>query len=42
MKRKNCTESQTVTALKRQEGGIAIKDITREFRTREATFYNRI
>jgi len=40
MKRKNFTESQIVTALKRQEGGIAVKDIAREFGISEATFYN--
>lgn len=40
MKRKNFTESQIVTVLKRQEGGIAVKDIAREFGISEATFYN--
>lgn len=40
MKRKNFTESQIVTALKRQEGGIAVKDIARELGISEATFYN--
>ena len=40
MKRKNFTESQIVTALKRQEGGMPVKDIAREFGISEATFYN--
>ncbi|HEY9259910.1 transposase [Chitinophaga sp.] len=40
MKRKNFTESQIVTALRRQEGGIAAKDIARELGISEATFYN--
>lgn len=40
MKRKNFTESQIVTALKRQEGGIPVKDIARELGISEATFYN--
>lgn len=40
MKRKQFTESQIVSALKKQEGGIAVKDIARDLGISEATFYN--
>jgi putative transposase len=38
--RRKFTESQIVSALKKQEGGIAVKDISRELGISEATFYN--
>lgn len=38
--RRKFTESQIVSALKRQENGIAVKDISRELGISEATFYN--
>lgn len=40
MKRKQFTESQIVSALKQQEGGIPVKDIARGLGISEATFYN--
>ena len=39
MKRK-FTESQIVTAIKKQESGMAVKDICREIGISDATFYN--
>ena len=39
MKRK-FTETQIVGAIKKQESGIAVKDICREIGISEATFYN--
>ena len=39
MKRK-FTESQIVAAIKKQESGIAVKDICRELGISDATFYN--
>ena len=39
MKRK-FTESQIVTAIKKQESGMAVKDISREIGISDATFYN--
>jgi putative transposase len=39
MKRK-FTESLIVDAIKKQENGIAVKDICRELSIRDATFYN--
>ena len=39
MKRK-FTESQIVAAIKKQENGIAVKDICRELGISDATFYN--
>lgn len=33
-------ESQIATAPKRRQGGIAVKDIAREFGISKATFYN--
>lgn len=38
--KKRFTETQTVTVIKRQEGGIAVKEICRELGISEATFYN--
>jgi putative transposase len=39
MKRK-FTESRIVAAIKKQENGIAVKDICRELSISDATFYN--
>ena len=38
--KKRFTESQIVAAIKKQESGIAVKDITRELGISDATFYN--
>lgn len=38
--RRKFTENQIVAALKKQEAGIAVKDISRELGISEATFYN--
>lgn len=38
--KKRFTESQIVAAIKKQESGIAVKDISRELGISEATFYN--
>ena len=40
MKKGRFTEQQIVSALKKQEAGIAVKDICRELGISEATFYN--
>lgn len=40
MKRVKFTEIQIVAALKKQEAGIAVKDIVRELGVSDATFYN--
>ena len=40
MKKGRFTEHQIVTALKQQEAGIPVKDISRELGISEATFYN--
>jgi len=40
MKKGRFTEPQIVSALKKQEAGIAVKDISRELGISEATFYN--
>jgi putative transposase len=40
MKRGKFTEHQIVSALKKQEAGISVKDISRELGISEATFYN--
>ncbi len=40
MKKTRFTETQIVSALKCQEGGIATKDICRELGISEAAFYN--
>ena len=38
--KKRFTESQIVAAIKKQENGIAVKDICWEIGISEATFYN--
>lgn len=38
--RRKFTESQIVSALKKQESGIPVKEISRELGISEATFYN--
>ena len=40
MKKGKFTEHQIVSALKKQEAGIAVKDISRELGISEATFCN--
>lgn len=40
MKKGKFTESQIVAALKKQEAGVAVKDIIREIGISEPTFYN--
>ncbi|MBL7759369.1 MAG: transposase, partial [Sediminibacterium sp.] len=40
MKKGRFTEQQIVSALKKQEAGLAVKDISRELGISEATFYN--
>jgi len=40
MKKTRFTETQIVSAIKRQEGGISTKEICRELSISEATFYN--
>jgi len=40
MKKTRFTESQIVSALKKQEAGIPTKEICRELGISEATFYN--
>jgi putative transposase len=40
MKKGRFTEHQIVSALKKQEAGITVKDISREMCISEATFYN--
>ena len=40
MKKGRFTEHQIVSALKKQEAGIPVKDISRELGISEATFYN--
>jgi putative transposase len=40
MKKGKFTESQIVSALKKQEGGVSVKHICREFGISDATFYN--
>ena len=40
MQRKKFNESQIVSAIKKQEAGIAVKDICRELGISDATFYN--
>ncbi len=40
MKRVKFTETQIVSALKKQENGISVKDIARELGISDATFYN--
>ena len=38
--KKRFTETQIVSAIKKQETGMAVKDICREFGISDATFYN--
>jgi len=40
MKKGRFTEQQIVSALKKQEAGIPVKDISREMGISDATFYN--
>jgi len=40
MKKARFTESQIVAAIKKQESGIATKEICRELGISDATFYN--
>ena len=40
MKKTRFTESQIVAILKQQEGGVSVKDLSREHGISEATFYN--
>lgn len=40
MQKKRINEGQIVAAIKKQEAGIAVKDICRELAISEATFYN--
>ncbi len=40
MKKGRFSEAQIVSALKKQEAGIAVKEICRELGISEATFYN--
>ncbi|MCA6464184.1 MAG: transposase, partial [Chitinophagaceae bacterium] len=39
MKKGRFTESQIVSAMKKQKSGIAVKDVAREMGISEATFY---
>ena len=39
MKKTRFTETQIVTAIKKQESGTTVKDISRELGISEATFY---
>jgi putative transposase len=38
--KKRFTESQIVAAIKKQESGVPVKDISRELGISDATFYN--
>jgi len=40
MKKTRFTETQIVAAIKKQESGVSVKDISRELGISEATFYN--
>lgn len=40
MKKTRFTESQIVTVIRRQEGGVSVKELCRELGISEATFYN--
>ncbi len=40
MKKTRFTEAQIVAALKKQESGISVKEISREYGISEVTFYN--
>lgn len=38
--KKRFTENQIVAAIKKQESGMTVKDISREYGISDATFYN--
>ena len=40
MKKSQFTESQIVSAIKKQEAGASVKEISRDMGISEATFYN--
>lgn len=40
MKKTRFTETQIVAAIKKQESGMSVKDLSRELGISEATFYN--
>ena len=40
MKKSQFTESQIVSAIKKQEAGVTVKDISRDMGISEATYYN--
>ena len=40
MKKTRFTETQIVAAIKKQESGTSVKDLSRELGISEATFYN--
>jgi len=40
MKKSTFTESQIVAAIKKQENGMSVKEVSRELGISEATFYN--
>lgn len=40
MKKSQFTESQIVSAIKKQEAGTSVKEISRDLGISEATFYN--
>ena len=40
MQKKKFNESQIVAAIKKQEAGVAVKEICRELGISDATFYN--
>ncbi len=40
MKKSRFTENQIITILKKQEAGVKLSEITREYGISEATFYN--
>jgi putative transposase len=40
MQKSRFTESQIVAAIKKQESGITVKEISRELGINQATFYN--
>jgi putative transposase len=40
MKKTRFTESQIVAAIRKQESGVSVKDLSRELGISEATFYN--
>ncbi len=40
MKKARFTESQIVAAIKKQESGVSVRDVSRELGISDATFYN--